>query len=62
MTDQKIDLKTIDAKIQEIKKAAEELMGLGESFPALSRNTIRLLASTKMLEIEVSDVVAVDND
>ena len=57
MTDQKIDLKTIDGKIQEIKRAAEELMRMGDSFPALSRNTTRLLASTKMLEIDISDAV-----
>lgn len=57
MTDQKIDLKAIDGKIQEIRRAAEELMRMGDSFPALSRNTTRLLASTKMLEIAVSDAV-----
>ncbi|MFZ7113117.1 MAG: hypothetical protein ACOWYE_15655 [Desulfatiglandales bacterium] len=57
MTDQKIDLKSIDGKIQEIKKAAQELMRMGDSFPALSRNTTRLLASTKMLELAVSDAV-----
>lgn len=57
MTDQKIDIKAIDAKIQAIKKTAEELKEIGESFPALYRNTARLLASTKMLEINISDAV-----
>ncbi len=57
MTDQKIDIKAIDARIQEIKRAAEELKSLGEAFPALSRNTARLLASTKMLELDISDVI-----
>ena len=57
MTDQKIDIKTIDDKIQKIKKTAEELKELGESFPALYRNIARLLASTKMLEIDISDAV-----
>ncbi len=57
MTEQKIDIETIDAKIQAIKKTAEELKVLGESFPALYRNTARLLASTKMLEIDISDAV-----
>lgn len=57
MTDQKIDLKAIDGRIQEIRRAAEELMRMGDSFPSLSRNTIRLLASTKMLELAVSDAV-----
>ena len=36
MTDQNIDLKAADARIQAIKKAAEELKGMGESFPALA--------------------------
>lgn len=57
MTDQKIDIKAIDDKIQKLKKTAEELKELGESFPALYRNTARLLASTKMLEINISDAV-----
>lgn len=55
MTDQQIDLKTIDARIQTIKGAAEELKKMGESFPALARNASRILASTKMLEMDVSD-------
>lgn len=51
-----IDLKEVDAKIRQIKTAAEELKQLGESFPALSRNAVRILASAKMLEINSSDV------
>ena len=57
MTDQNIDLKAADARIQAIKKAAEELKGMGESFPALARNATRILASTKMLEIDISDAL-----
>jgi len=52
-----IDLKKIDGKIQAIKKAAQELDQLGEQFPALSKNTARIMASLKMLEINVSDLV-----
>jgi len=54
---QQIDLKTINDKIQLLKKTAEELNQIGEDFPALARNTVRILASVKMLELNVSDVV-----
>lgn len=57
MGDHQIDLKVADARIQEIKRAAEEIKAMGESFPALARNATRILASTKMLELDVSDVL-----
>ena len=50
---QQIDLKKIQAKIQLMKKTAEELKQMGENFPAINRNTVRILASVKMLEINV---------
>jgi len=53
----RIDLNEIDVKIQLMKKTAEELNRIGEDFPALARNTVRILASVKMLEINVSDIV-----
>jgi hypothetical protein len=59
MTNQQIDLNAIEARIQDIKRAAEELKEMGASFPALVRNTSRILASTKMLEINISDVLDV---
>ena len=52
-----IDLETIERDIQTLKKAAEALFQSGENFPALKRNTARILASIKMLEINVSDLV-----
>jgi len=55
-----IDLKKIDDKIQVMKRTAEELNQLGENFPALARNSVRILASVKMLEINVSDLVELD--
>jgi hypothetical protein len=57
---QQIDLNKINTKIQLLKKTAEELNRLGENFPAVARNTIRILASVKMLEINVSDLVELD--
>jgi hypothetical protein len=59
--DDPIDLNSINAKIQEIKKAAEELKYLGNNFPALSRNADRILASIKMLEINITDCVDLDS-
>jgi hypothetical protein len=57
---QQIDLKKLNTKIQLMKKTAEELKRMGENFPAINRNTVRILASVKMLEINVSDVVELD--
>ncbi|MBE9531110.1 MAG: hypothetical protein IMF00_07570 [Proteobacteria bacterium] len=57
----RLDINKIDAKIQLMKKTAEELNRIGENFPALARNTVRILASVKMLEINVSDLVELDS-
>ena len=51
------DIKKIYDKIRLLKRTAEELNRMGEDFPALARNTTRILASIKMLELNVSDVV-----
>jgi hypothetical protein len=52
-----IDLHEINEKIQLMKKTAEDLNHIGENFPAIARNTVRILASVKMLEINISDLV-----
>ena len=54
---QQIDLKNINAKIQLLKKTAEELKLMGKNFPTIERNCVRILASIKMLEINVSEVI-----
>ena len=54
---QQIDINEINAKIQLLKKTAEDLKQIGEEFPAIARNTVRILASIKMLEINVSDLI-----
>ena len=54
---QQIDIHAINTKIQLLKKTAEDLNRIGKDFPALARNTARILASVKMLEINVSDLV-----
>jgi len=57
----RLDFNKIDGKIQLMKKTAEELNRIAEDFPALARNTVRILASVKMLEINVSDLVELDS-
>jgi len=54
-----IDLKELDSRIQSMKKTAEELRQMGEEFPALYRNISRVLASIKMLELNISDVATI---
>ena len=52
-----IDLEEIEEKIQFMKEAALELKEMGKSIPAMDRNLVRILASIKMLEINISDVL-----
>ena len=53
---QKSDLKEMDKKIRLLKKTTEDLMKRAENFPSLYRNCRRILASIKMLELNVSDI------
>ena len=55
------DIKKIYDKIRVLKRTAEELNRMGEDFPALARNSTRILASVKMLELNVSDLVDLDS-
>jgi hypothetical protein len=34
---------------------------MGANFPALARNTVRILAGIKMLEINISDIVDLED-
>ncbi len=49
----------MDEKIQAIKKAVLELKELSGGMQAVDRNADRILASVKMLEINVSDVLEI---
>ena len=55
--EQQMDLNEMDRKIRSMKGTAEELKAMGDRFPALYRNVSRILASIKMLEINVSDLM-----
>ena len=50
------DLKKMDTRIRAIKKSAQELKKLSGGIQAVDRNTNRILASVKMLEINISDL------
>lgn len=52
-----IDIEKIDHNIKALKKTAEQLAQMGDDFPALKRNTTRILASIRMLEINISDII-----
>jgi hypothetical protein len=54
--EQNFDLKKIDKKIQLLKEISEEVLKEAENFPALNRNCRRILASIKMLEMNISDI------
>ena len=54
------ELKKIDDKIKLLRNTAEDLNDLAENIPAITRNTTRLLASVKMMELNISDVIDFD--
>ena len=47
----------MDVRIRKIRKAAEELKELSSGIQAVDRNASRILASVKMLEINISDIL-----
>ena len=54
--DQKLSVQEIDEKVQLIKKTAQEMTDMTDDFPALYRNSRRILACKKMLELDISDI------
>jgi len=54
---QAFDLKKMSDIISGMKQSADELKEIGSDFPALDRNLVRIRASLKMLEINISDVI-----
>ncbi len=53
---QEYDIKGMAAKIEALKQAALELKRISGGIQAVDRNVDRILASVKMLEINISDV------
>jgi len=54
------EIKKIDTRIKTIRKAAQELKELSGEIPAIDRNAERILASVKMLEINISDLLELE--
>ena len=50
------DMEKMDHLIQEMKRIAGEVEHAGHEIPAVVRNAKRIMASIKMLEINISDV------
>ena len=51
------DIEKMAEKIRLVKEAANELLRLSGGIQAVDRNVDRILASVKMLEINISDIV-----
>ena len=51
------ELKKLETRIRAIQKAAQELKKFSRGIQAVDRNSNRILASVKMLQINVSDLL-----
>jgi hypothetical protein len=49
-------VRKLHEKIRALKQAAEDLDAAGEGIPAVARNTARIRASVKMLELNICDL------
>ncbi len=56
------ELAVINEKIADLKNTAMFLQARTGDFPGLHQNIKRILASVKMLELNLSDALAVDED
>ena len=59
MTSNNIDIKEMAEKISSIKQEVNELMAMSGGIQAVDTNIDRILASIKMLEINISDLLDV---
>jgi prefoldin subunit 5 len=50
------DIEEMDERIKQMRQLAEELKVKGRRIQAVERNVDRILASIKMLELNISDV------
>ncbi len=50
------DVKRIISAIRKVRCSAEDLHRLGDTFPAISKNAARILASVAMLELSVPEI------
>jgi len=55
------NIKDMAKQIENIKKSAIKLKEVSGGIEAVNRNTDRILASVRMLEIDVSDIIKLYN-
>ena len=54
------ELESMYEKIRTMKKLARELEAEAGTFPGIQRNAVRILASIKMMELNMGDVLEFD--
>ena len=52
---QRVDPALLAEQVKLIRAAAEKLRVMGADFPAVDRNALRILASVKMIELNLED-------
>jgi len=62
MTGNSVDIEKMAEKISSIKQSASDLKAMSGGIQAVDRNVNRILASVKMLEINISDLVGIVQD
>jgi hypothetical protein len=55
-----VDLHAVADEVRQIKSAVEKLTAMGENFPAIARNAVRIQACVKMLELNIGDYVLLE--
>ena len=58
--EEKVDLHAVNDEVRQIRSAVEKLTAMGENFPAIARNAVRIQACVKMLELNISDLVLLE--
>ena len=56
---QEYDVKGMTARIETLRQTATELKTMSGGIQAINRNVDRVLASIKMLEINISDIASI---
>jgi hypothetical protein len=56
----KVDLHAVNDEVRQIRSAVEKLTAMGENFPAIARNAVRIQACVKMLELNISDLILLE--
>lgn len=54
------DINTLASKINELKRIGEEIAKEYKEVPAVDRNTKRILASVRILELNISDLLGIN--